>query len=283
MDERPSFDPEILEAIEVFRPGEAGQEDLALQALIEVARTDPNLAEHLVRIQRWDRRCAEAMREVAVPPGLAPRIIELLKRNEVSPPVRESASDSQDGKIDREAPASRDVLASTPRMRRRWRWGVPAGAAIVAAALAIFMFLVQDHRWSGPDELCRTAINLFDVPEPEAGGGLLVSQTAPPEAYPYSPHLLSVPNTRWRSIERFGGHRAVAYDLPLRGDSRATLYVLRGSAKGLPAAPPIQSQLQTRNLSAAAWQSGDLVYVLVVAGGERGYRALLESTARPWT
>ena len=98
--------------------------------------------------------------------------------------------------------------------------------------------------------------------------------------YPYSPHLLHPP--QWR-VDQFGGRRAVAYDLPLEGGRRATLYVLRGRAERVPNAPPRQSQLQTRNLSVAAWQSGELIYVLVVDGGERAYRALLESTARPWT
>lgn len=281
MDERPSIDPDILEAIEVFRSGETEQEDLALQAVIEAARSDPNLAEHLRRVERWDRRCAEAMREVAVPADLAARIVEVLERKQAVPPPREPAVGDRTVEIGCGAPAPRDALAPTTR-RRSWRRIVVA-ATIAAAATVVLMVLAPDGGWSGPDELCRTAISLFDIPMPAVNEGFLVSQVAPPEDYPYSSHLLSVPEMRWRSVDEFGRSHAVAYDLPLRGQRRATLYVLRGKAEGLPATPPRQSQLQTRNLAVAAWQSGDLIYVLVADGGEGAYRALLESTARPWT
>ncbi|MDD4270592.1 MAG: hypothetical protein GXY25_23215 [Pirellulaceae bacterium] len=285
MDERPIFDPDILEAIEVFRGGEQDQGDPALRAAAEAARIDPNLAERLARIRDWDRRCADAIRQVAVPPELAPRIVELLKQRPTALAAVVTQSGSRDDALHPERPASRDALASAPPARRRryWRWAVPAAASIAVAALGIWMVLGQDHRWPGPDELCRTAIGLFEAPAPAASEGAPMDDGAPPRAYPYSPHLLRIPRTQWRSVDQFGGRRAVAYDLPLEGGRRATLYVLRGRAERVPNAPPRQSQLQTRNLSVAAWQSGELIYVLVVDGGERAYRALLESTARPWT
>ncbi|MGI6418414.1 MAG: hypothetical protein ACOX1P_22400 [Thermoguttaceae bacterium] len=285
MDERPSFDPDILEAIEVFRGGDDDQEDSALRAAAEAARTDPNLAEHLARIKRWDRRCADAMRQVAVPPALAPRIIELLKQKETALAAVMTDSGSRGDQVRPERPISRDTptSAATTSRRRYWRWTAAAATVVAVAALGISMFLNQDRRWSGPDELCRTAIGLFELPAPGANEGAPIDRVAPPRAYPYSPHLLCIPNTRWRNVDQFGGRRAVAYDLPLEGGRRATLYVLRGRAERVPNAPPRQSQLQTRNLSVAAWQSGELIYVLVVDGGEPAYRALLESTAQPWT
>jgi hypothetical protein len=93
--------------------------------------------------------------------------------------------------------------------------------------------------------------------------GELVSDVQPPVAYPMSADIVPLQNIRWRYVTNYLGGPAVAYDLPARG-GRATLYVIPRNVPGLPSIPP--SPLSTGGMSAAAWQTGGMLYVLVVEG-----------------
>ena len=69
--------------------------------------------------------------------------------------------------------------------------------------------------------------------------GYLLAETPAPADYPLSGDVLEVPQVRWRWVEGFLGGKAVAYDLPEPGGSRATLYVARRTvARRLPSLPP---------------------------------------------
>jgi hypothetical protein len=49
----------------------------------------------------------------------------------------------------------------------------------------------------------------------------------------------------------------------------------------MPSAPPAVPQSSTGGRSIGAWQTGDLVYVLVVEADERHYQRLIKSTSAP--
>ena len=86
---------------------------------------------------------------------------------------------------------------------------------------------------------------------------------------------------RWQKVDSFLGCRAVAFDMSTPGGTRATLYVVKRSVSGLPTEPPLRPTLRTGGRSTAAWQSGPLLYVLVVEGEARGYKRLLNLPRGP--
>jgi hypothetical protein len=76
----------------------------------------------------------------------------------------------------------------------------------------------------------------------------------------------------------------VAYDLPGPGGVRATLYVAHRDVPGLGSYPPaVPAAGGTAGYSAAAWQDGETLYVLVVEGDARAYRGLLNLSSGPLT
>ena len=74
----------------------------------------------------------------------------------------------------------------------------------------------------------------------------------------------------------------MAYDLPARR-GKATLYVSKCTVAGLPPYAPPQPTLSTGGNSAAAWQSGGLLYVLVVQGDAQNYADYLDRLQGPLT
>ena len=62
---------------------------------------------------------------------------------------------------------------------------------------------------------------------------------------------------------------------PLGGE--AVLLVARLQGEGLPSAPPASPQSATGGRAIAYWQSGSMVYVLVVPGNARNYRSYVRS------
>jgi hypothetical protein len=93
--------------------------------------------------------------------------------------------------------------------------------------------------------------------------------------------IVPLQGTRWRHVATFLGGPAVAYDLPTLG-GRATLYVVQRSILGLPSMPPTMP-LSTDGKSAAAWQAGDTLYVLVVEGDAGMYSSYLDQSHGPLT
>jgi hypothetical protein len=96
-----------------------------------------------------------------------------------------------------------------------------------------------------------------------------------PEGYLVSPRVLG---------RRFGwqpvGAGVVVYNLAGPGAAPAVLLVVRARIDGLPRRPPTRATW-TQNRSRAAWQSGRLLYVLVVDGPPARYRRLLDLRRPP--
>ena len=157
-----------------------------------------------------------------------------------------------------------------------------AGAAIATAATVLVAVLwgLQSPRAQSPSSILEASAEFFAAETPEDGFSL--AKTPAPENYPFSRDLLRLAQIRWRTVHQFLGGTAVAYDLPGPPGSRATLYVARQTVSGLPTLPP-NAPTWDSGCSAAAWQDGDTLYVLVVDGDSRAYQGYLNLARGPLT
>ena len=122
------------------------------------------------------------------------------------------------------------------------------------------------------------AIRTFDA-LPQIGHRL--AQLPAPAEYPFSAAVRHVAAIRWRSVNGILGCQAVAYELPSRLGSRATLYVV--SAMGLDGLDtvPALHPFTTGGRCASAWQENGLLYVLVVQGDTAAYTSYLNPLREP--
>ncbi len=259
MDERRKWTAEQLEALEVFRSRDEATGDPALAPLAEALANDPELSHRLDSILTWDAQLAEAMRDVAIPPGLAGQILQSLE--DATP-----------------RPVPAPVAASRNRRGRRFAWfSVAAGIGVAAALIAVVVFRsLPEMNPEGLRSIARdrSMANLGSLP-----AGWTAGERSFPERFPYSRELFSSPQARWRWVADFAPAEAVAYDIPLGNGRKATLYVVRcRSDAPLPTRVPSVPQMQTLGLAMSAWQGDGVVYVVVVEGDQRDYRALLKSS-----
>jgi len=274
MPDQPIEDPRIWELIEACRPGSDDLEDPLLAPLAEQLAANPELADLFERLQHLDASLAEAFRDVPLPDGLEDRITTRLAA------VRNGRKASTEDQPALETPAGEP--AAEPRRRFSRRWLLAAGAVAAVAASLVLAIVVPDRALPvlDRDEVLKAAKADF---ENWIAQGQLVGNGKPRADYPLSRDIdpRRVPQTRWRSIDNFLGCRGVAYDLNLGrpGVPRATLYVLRATVPGLDSVAPSKPSSETGGRSVAAWQTDDLLYVLVVEGGRRAYQSFLHRPA----
>jgi hypothetical protein len=84
----------------------------------------------------------------------------------------------------------------------------------------------------------------------------------------------------WQRIGQIGHVRGIAYKLA-HATGTARLFVVRLSKAGVPGSPPPAPQSTTGGKSIGYWHTGGLVYVLVVDGNVRNYRAFVSSAGMP--
>jgi hypothetical protein len=281
MDHEPTRDPRIREAIEACRPGSDDLSDPSLAWLATRLEAEPGLRAEYEKVQEADASLAEAFRDVSVPQGLVERIAARLQAEPSGPGVSEAASNeplseaSDEPAVAGPPPAPRATHREI--FRRRW---MLAGAGCFAVAGTILAAIVLINR-PGDENFTASAvyekaIDFFDGETGATEPGQWIGEAPPPRAYRLSPEVARLPQIRWRSIQGFLGRPGVAYDLTPPGSPRATLYVVACTVPGLPTVPPPAPALNSRRFFAAAWQSGPLVYVLVVEGGPRTYRSVLD-------
>jgi hypothetical protein len=195
-----------------------------------------------------DACLTQAFRDVSVPDGLAERLLA-------------------------------GLAVKQPRRRRRWLAAV-GGVLTTAAAILIAIWLgtPAEQPLTG-SAICDDAIRLFGEPA-DHPAHLLAKQSAP-SSFPFSPHVLCVSQASWRRVDDFLGGQGVAYDLPGPGTVRATLYVVAlGNVAGLDSRPT-KDPSDTAGCCAAAWQEGQLLYVLVVQGDKSTYQGYLNLPRSP--
>jgi len=252
VDKKPIHDESIIEAMEAHRRGDDLPPGLA--------DLDPAAGELLHRLQGTDDAISAAFKDVPVPEGLADRLLDRL-------------ADSAEESVAEEPVVAAPEVPQPHRVSRRW---AIAGCTLltVAAGLLVAAWIGIDgtSSWS-EGKVLADSIKFFNADSPQ--GGRLLAESRPPKHYPPSQDILLASGTRWRPIEGFLGRDGVAYDLPGQGGSLATLYVVKRKVSGLPSLPPRKPRGNTGGVSTAAWQEGDLLYVLVIRGGTVGYRGLL--------
>jgi hypothetical protein len=196
-----------------------------------------------------DACLTQAFRDVSVPDGLAERLLA-------------------------------GLAVKQPRRRRRWLTAV--GGALTAAAAILFAIWLNapaDQPLSETD-ICGIAIQSFD--EPSNHPAYSLAKQPAPSSFPFSQHVLCVSQASWRKVDDFLGGQGVAYDLPGPGTVRATLYVVAlGNVAGLNGRPARDPACDTAGCCAAAWQEGQLLYVLVVQGDTSTYQGYLNLPRSP--
>jgi len=285
----------LWEAMESCRSGSDDLSDPKFADLAGRLTLDPDLREQFQRLQRADEAIKTAFARVSVPTGLANQVSRLLAEaipeatSESLPakPGNDAGSDvspsmTVSAEMPSESPATERATPlpkSTERFsRRRLLVGF---AALSAAAGLLAAVWIQTHRSppETPTSVLEEAMQFFDKDNQQAGE--LVSSKAPPADYPLSRDVIRLQGIRWRRVESFLGDPAVAYDMPTIV-GRATLYVVARSVPDLPAFPP-SSPLTTGGKSAAAWQAGNTLYVLVVEGDAGTYSNYLDQSHGPLT
>jgi hypothetical protein len=276
MSRQPHSRERICEALESCRPG---SNDLFAPELCDVADRvagDPEWEETYERIQNADLKISAAFHDVEIPVGLEQRLIASL--NIVRAGEAVSAALEVDSELDAPPVAPAVIPVAKPRIlsRRRllWSGGILSGAAVMLVAAFLAM-----NRSPGDSEqtVLDAAKQYFDADVPAAPGQLL-SPTRAPRGFPLSNNIRHVGKIRWRVVNDFMGHEAVAFDLPAQGGARATLYAVDISAANLGTAPP-SNPSNTGGCCVAAWREKGLVYVLVVQGTPETYRQYLNQPA----
>jgi len=262
-----SVPPEWLWALDGLRPGDA----LPADAELPMAAMDwaiGSAGERLrERLARHDAEVASVLHAAPIPSGLSERVLAGVQEELAARPLA-SASQTH---------ASADHRG--PRITRRAAWVGLAATVAAAVYLAVQFFSPKEPQFT-PASLMEAAIARFAA---ERNSPVVNHENDPPRGFPISADIIDQ-GARWRWIDDpWLGRRGVAYDVTIGdGAVRATLYVMEGSIEGLILAPPpTPSYPPTQDACAGAWQSGGLVYVLVVEGNEAEYQRFLRHPGGP--
>jgi hypothetical protein len=239
----------IVEAIDACRPGSNDLDAPEMNDLARRLKEDRRVAAAFESLQRWDVKVGNAVGDVPVPEGLQTRILARLMSAE----------------------SDRTVVApeAVPAPRRVWLG--------IAVAASVTLVLTTAWFWSRTAPV--TAENLsarVDSWRQQIDPNAWQSTGSAPGSYPVSRRVLGR-RFGWQSV---GQGVVVAYDLAGPGEASAVLLVVRVRLAGLPKRPPARA-IWTQNRSVAAWQSGALLYVLVVDGPPARYRRLLDLRRPP--
>lgn len=250
---------------------------------------------------RFDASLAAAFQDVPVPAGLEDRLLAQL----ASETAGEGPGAMEEGRAlteptdrvqevsgpDAAALCDPTVAPAIESRRRcdggtsgRWlrRTAAMAGLAVVVLACVVLFLLSRSGTGPGTINLAD-AVDQFTRDEDAKVWGTGQALDRAPNNIPVSPLIVySQSGSTWR-FARFQGFDGVAYDLRGWQGTRATLYVVQGQAKNVPSFPPAVPGLATANCAVAAWQEGDLLYVLVVRGSSQEYQQFLQDTGAPLT
>jgi hypothetical protein len=282
------FNRELREAVDACRPGHDDLQLPEMASLREVLVRDEGIRRLFERTRRIDTEIARAMRDVAVPEGLEQRLLTA-----VQPAVQvggdpRSAVASQVASAATGAPAEESATVTTalsadgPRRAVRtvrWRrWPTLAAAVGGVAAVVVIALLVGLPKAPAPlhaqaivDEVRAWTERTEQVLWNEDLG------SAPAKANIQG--MLAKQPLRWAPIRTGYDPAAVVYDLAAPGQEPAFLFCLRvrGRLPGVSTMPPWTPDATSGGLAIGVWQQGSTVYALSVQGGERRYRAFIDS------
>jgi hypothetical protein len=229
-------------------------------------------------VQQFDGRVMSAMHAVPVPAGLANRILDRLAANASGAAATAVAAGTAAGE---NAPPSAVelTLASSPQAPAdarftRGRW-IAVGTGLAACLLLAAGLVIVSRQPDRPQlTVTEKAVGWYE----QLGDGW--------QPMAQSPQGLALPKgiggtqRGWQWVAKSVAKSGVVYDLgqdphgPV-ARSGAVLFVIKGTRPDLPSSAPRTPQSTTAGYAIGAWQSGGLMYVLVVRGNEQAYEKLL--------
>jgi len=151
------------------------------------------------------------------------------------------------------------------------------GAGVAAAALLVVGWAFTPQTITGEQLVAQTLDQQWvSLPEDSAEAW---RSDAPPESHPADTTNLRARPRAWQTIDTDLDSHAVVYDLRThRTEPTAYLFALQcGSlVETMNAAPPLKPQNnRTGRFAVSTWRVKDVVYVLVVDGGEKRYKNIV--------
>jgi hypothetical protein len=265
------IDRRTLEQIEACRPG---SDDLQWSEVREAGaqiEADPTVHSLYAKSQRYDTAVSRAMHDVAVPDGLADRLLaRLAQGGSAALAVSQSASTTEDS-----GAVACPRCDASPTVggwsRRRLLALVSTVAATVAVGVCVARYLQSDAEAS--------VESLADAWLAELDASWAGMDQAPQNYI--VPAAITAEATGWQRIHSVGRSLGVAYRLENPRAGIARLFVVRLAKTGLPSSPPLRPQWTTGGRSIGYWQTGELTFVLVVEGNEDDYRSFANVSRMP--
>lgn len=247
----------ILLGLDACRPASEDLQQPELAPLAVRLVESAELRSQLARVQRFDALLGEAIDDLPVPSGLSQRLLAKLNAERAAVAATLPAAASQ--------PTL--VLPARSTNRRKWL----AVAASLAASLIVAaggVWYLQPREITGAD-IPQVANSWFDQVHDQW-------QALPaPRDLPL-PQIVAARPRGWQSAGDATGSRSVAYQFLLPGGGQAVLFAVRMNVPHVPQLPPARPQPMTGNRSVATWQSGGVLYVLVIKGAARDYPRLFK-------
>jgi len=263
--------------IDACRPG---SNDLALPELADLARavaSDPRVAKELEASHSSDIVLCDGLQEVAIPSGLADRLLASVDAASRSADKISAVAIVGDAS---EPESSLTSTLATPHARtwsrRAWFIVVPALAASLAVAATLVFWQRSVPRRVNEAELASMVEGWYEQVQHREGWTSPIA-AATSEQFPVDSSVVLAKPVAERSIPVAANDAGVAYQLK-RGDRKALLFVIRTPDHF--AVSPVPSTkaplgMLTGRKTATAWQSGAVLYVLVVDGGNGTLRDFL--------
>lgn len=240
---------ELREQIDACRPG---SDDLSLPELAklrEAVQDDADVATALERSQQFDRTVMSAMQDVEIPAGLADRLLKA------------ASAEGATGEVS--LATATKPLRRRPS-RRKWFVTIGAAAALMLCAVSLVQFSSQSPRKVSQEELVQA------VPEwmrlvGDPNGWVTDPRNRPAQAFAVPQNALNVQPVAWRTFRTPARETAVAYRCNPTGKQAAYLFVVRTRAQySVGNIPFTVVPGTTGRVAVGAWQTGRMLYVMVV-------------------
>jgi hypothetical protein len=270
---------EIQQAVDACRPGSEDLQGPEMAALSEAVQSDPEVRRCYERSQQFDAAVSWAFRDVPVPVGLADRLLAAVGPSSEQSTAKPSELVSLPS-TDRDIQIAANQGSRWPQRRNRRIWTVAAGTLTAAAALAVFLLVVPYFGAEEPqagDRLAGDIVAWTDLVVRQGWNEDL--QAAQVHERPLDRTVRASPQ-RWCSIATAYDSQTIVYDIAPPGGALALVFCMRSKSRtsSLPDIPPWNAFSATGGLTLGVWRRGDMVYVLVVGGGARRYRELIEAS-----
>ena len=253
-----SDQPRINELLEAYRPGIDDLADDAWEPLRAALADDGEMQRRAQTIQRHNQAVSTAMHDVAVPAGLAERLLASLPDGESTNVLSTAPPETSEPVSLPSAPAAAGRFA-----RRAWAAAIIGTAAVVALAIGIWPKGPSDTGNVTADELARMVI-AWENDESSAASGRDCSAQGL-SSYPVDEKDVTAPAVRVVGPMSQDNLYRVVYDLSSSSGKKARLHVAyTGRAFGVPSAPSARLRGLTGPRNGIAWQRGDYLYVVVV-------------------